>query len=58
MTKVIYTKWLASELQENGFPIRDVGRNPNHPEYHCFFFDDSPELQEAITKLTAKKKQK
>ena len=47
----IYTRWLAYELRKQGFKIIDTDINEYHPEYTVWVFEDSNELQAAITKL-------
>jgi len=49
--KVIYARWLAVELQDRGFPIVSTGKNPFHPQYDCYFFEDTTEFQLALTKI-------
>lgn len=53
--KVIYARWLAVELQDRGFPIVSTGKNPFHPQYDCYFFEDTTEFQLALTKILQKK---
>lgn len=51
---VIYTKSLAYKLRECGFNLIRTGINKNFPQYNTFIFEDSEQLQKAITKLTKK----
>lgn len=54
----IYTKWLAYELRKQGFRIVRTEINPNHPEYDVWVFENSTDLQIAISYLTNSKKRK
>lgn len=53
-TKTIYSKWLAIELRRLGFKIIRTDVNDNHPQYDTYIFEDTPQLQRAITELTRK----
>ena len=55
-TYTIYTKWVAFELCKLGFRIISVGTNDNHPNYETYVFEDTPELQSAITSITSTRK--
>lgn len=50
----IYAKWLAYELRKQGFRLIRTDINPNWPQFICWVFEDSEELQTAI-KLQTKK---
>ena len=52
--KVIYTKWLALKLRENGFKLIKTGINENFPQYITYIFEDSQELRNEIIRLTRK----
>ncbi len=56
MTKyyVIYTRWLATSLRNQGFPIIKVKANPNKPEFDCYFFEETDDFKQALNKLTKK----
>lgn len=56
MEKVIYSKWLAYELRVRGFNLLRTGVNENFPQYNTWVFEDTVELQKAITELTQKKR--
>ena len=58
MTKeyTIYTKWLAYALRQQGFRIIRTEVNPNHPQFDCWIFENSTDLQLAITCLMKDKK--
>lgn len=51
-TYCIYTRWLALELRKQGFKIIKTGINEYHPQFDVWFFEDTRELQNAISKLT------
>ena len=53
-TKVIYSKWLAAELRKLGFNLLYTDVNNNFPQFNTYVFEDSPQLQTAITSLTRK----
>lgn len=52
----IYSKWLAYALRKQGFRIIRTDINPNFPQYLCWVFENSLDLQIAIRQLTEKKK--
>lgn len=58
MTKeyTIYSKWLAYELRKQGFRIVKTDINQNFPQFICWVFENSEDLQIAIRYLTEKKK--
>ena len=53
----IYTRWLAFELRKRGFPILKTEINEYHPQFDVWLFEDSPELQAAISRLSKNHKQ-
>lgn len=57
MTKefTIYTKWLALALRKQGFRIIRTGINENFPQYDTYIFENSEDLQIAISQLTRNK---
>lgn len=57
MTKeyTIYTKWLALALRKQGFRIIRTGINENFPQYDTYVFENSDDLQFAISQLTRNK---
>ena len=48
----IYAKWLAYALREQGFRLIRTGVNEKKPQYDTYIFEDSLDLQIAITQLT------
>ena len=58
MTKefTIYSKWLAYELRKQGFRLIKTDINKNFPQYLCWVFENSQDLQMAIKYLTEQKK--
>lgn len=50
--QIIYSKWLAAELRKQGFRLIGTGINENFPQFITYIFEDSQELQKAITSLT------
>ena len=50
----IYTKKLAYKLRESGFKLLRTGINKNFPQYDTYIFEDTEQLQKAITELTKK----
>lgn len=59
MTKeyTIYSKWLAYALRKQGFRIIRTEINPNFPQFDCWVFENSVDLQLAIVCLTKDRKQ-
>ena len=53
----IYAKWLAYELRKEGFRLIRTDINRNYPQYIVWVFEDSEDLQIAISYLTRKHKQ-
>lgn len=58
MTKeyTIFTKWLAYELRKQGFRIIRTEINPNFPQFDCWVFENSVDLQLAIVCLNKDRK--
>ena len=52
--KIIYMPWLAAELRRLGFRIIRTEVNPHRPQFDIYIFEETPELLEALTKLTNK----
>lgn len=52
--KVIYMPWIAAQLREQGFKLLKTGINPHKPQFDTYIFEETPELLEALTKLTGK----
>jgi hypothetical protein len=50
----IYAKWLALALRKQGFRIIRTEINENYPQYDTYIFENSVDLQIAITHLTKK----
>lgn len=48
----IYAKWLALELRKQGFRIIRTEINENYPQYDTYIFENSTDLQIAISYLT------
>ena len=55
---VVYTKWLALALREQGFRLIRTGINPNFPQYITYVFEECEDLHIAIRYLTAKKQRR
>ena len=51
----VYTRWVAFELRKMGFKIIHVEPNPNKPEFDCYIFKDSEELQIAMREIRSRK---
>ena len=52
----IYSKWLAYELRKQGFKMLRAEINPNFPQFYCWVFEDSLDLQSALAKATELRK--
>lgn len=50
----IYARWLAVELRKQGFRIIRTEINEQRPQYDTYIFENSVDLQNAITYLTKK----
>lgn len=50
----IFTRWLAVKLREQGFRIIRTEVNQHHPQYDTYVFENSVDLQIAISYLTKK----
>lgn len=50
-TYKIYTRWLALALRKQGFKIIKTDINEYHPQFDVWIFEDSQELQTAISTL-------
>ena len=50
-TYKIYTRWLALALRKQGFKIIRTDINEYHPQFDVWIFEDSEELQAAISTL-------
>lgn len=55
---IIFTPWLAYELRKQGFKLLRTDVNKRYPQYDCWVFEDSVDLQLAISFLTKRKKQR
>ena len=49
---VIYTRWLALALRKQGFRIIRTGINEYNPQFDTYVFENSVDLQLAISFLT------
>ena len=56
MEKVIYSAWVAYELRNKGFKIKRVEVNPHKPQYDCWVFDETEELQKAFVEIANSRK--
>lgn len=54
----IYSKWLAYALRQQGFRIIRTEINPNFPQFDCWVFENSVDLQLAIVCLSKDRKKK
>ena len=52
----IYMPKYARLLQARGFEIVRIMPNNKNPKYNVYQFEDTPELQRAITEIMAKNK--
>ena len=51
---VIYSRWLAAALRDQGFQIEKVKANPRKPEFDCYLFKNSSEFQKALSEISDK----
>lgn len=54
---VVYTKWIAAALHNQGFKILRIKQNPRKPEFYCWVFEDTLDLHIAIRYLAEKRRQ-
>lgn len=52
--KIIYTRWLASDLVKAGFPVVRIEQNPNYPELDCYVFAETAEFKLAFMNIANK----
>lgn len=50
MEKVIYSKRIAIKLRELGFQIKRTEVNWTKPQYDCYIFELTDQLQETLDK--------
>ena len=48
MEKIIYSKKIAIKLRELGFQIKRTEVNRSKPQYDCYIFELTEELQKAL----------
>ena len=53
---IIYSKWLAYELRMQGYKLIRTEVNRNFPQFICWVFEDSADLQHAIRTTTEQRK--
>jgi len=51
----VYTRRLAALLRAEGFKLLGIDKDYKHDGYDNYLFADTPELREAIERLTHKK---
>ena len=51
---VVYSLRIANALARKGFQIVDSRVNYKNPQFMVYMFENNPELQETLKKLTAK----
>lgn len=52
--KVIYTRWLATALIKQGFPVLRIEKNPKKPELDCYVFAETDDFKLAFTNIANK----
>ena len=53
-TKIIYSRNVAYELRKQGFKIVRTEPNPRKPQFDMYVFEATPELSEAMGKMSKK----
>ena len=48
---IVYNLQLAHLLANKGFKLVGTGINYNNPKFKVFYFEDTPELHEAVKEL-------
>lgn len=56
--RVIYTRWLAQELQKRNHCLLRTGTNPKCERFVTWIFKDTPELEQDLTSITQSKRQR
>ena len=51
--KIIYMPWIAAKLREQGFKLLRTGINQKKPQFDTYIFEETPELLEALTRLSS-----
>lgn len=54
--RIIFSRKFCIELRKLGFHFIRVEPNLKHLEFDCWVFENTPELQAALTKITAEHK--
>ena len=52
-TKTIYSRRVAFELRKKGFKIIKTGINEDKPQFDTYIFEDTDELNAALSEITA-----
>ena len=56
MEKIIYTTWVACELQNKGFEILRIEPHPREKGLNCYVFNETVDFLKAFTEITHKEK--
>ena len=49
--KIIYSMRVMLQLQAKGFEFLTIMPNPQHPEYNCWVYELTDELQNALDEI-------
>lgn len=49
---IIFKKWLAAALRDQGYTLIRTAANRHKPEYDVYFFEDVPGFSETMAQLT------
>lgn len=50
----VYMPWIAVELRKRGFKIIKTVINEKKPQFDAYVFDNTDELQQAMSEITRK----
>lgn len=51
ITKIIYSMRVMLQLQAKGFQYLTIMPNPQHPEYNCWVYELTEELEKALDEI-------
>lgn len=48
----VFSRRLTRELEKRGFKVIKMAPNKNYPQYVVYYFEETPELRQAVIELT------
>lgn len=55
MFYIVFMPWMAMELEQRGFELKEIGKNHKKPELNVYKFLDTPELHKTIAEILQKR---